>query len=116
MVRFLFTAILFATPLFAQEDPDPFHPKTTVLVTATRSEMEVDESPVSATVVTQKEMEARRLQTIDTHLTLVNGVYVKRAKGPITIDEQVLIRGFNGDARSLILVDGQPFNDAYAGG
>jgi iron complex outermembrane recepter protein len=51
MVRFLFTAILLATPLFAQEDPDPFHPKTTVLVTATRSEMEVDRSPISLRLI-----------------------------------------------------------------
>jgi iron complex outermembrane receptor protein len=114
--RVIFSTILLTLPLFAQDDSDPFHPKTTVLVTATRSEMEVDRSPLSATVITQKEMEARRMQTIDMHLTLVGGVYVKRAKGPLSIDDQVLLRGFNGDARSLVLVDGQPFNEAYASG
>ena len=104
------------TPEPSTNDSDPFHPKTTVVVTTTRSEVEVDKSPLSATVITQKEMEARPMHTIDMHLTLTEGVYVKRAKGPLTIEGQILLRGFNGDARTLVLVDGQPVNDGYTGG
>ena len=44
------------------------------MVDATRSEMIVDKTPVSATVVTQKEIESRPLKTIDQLLTLTEGV------------------------------------------
>jgi hypothetical protein len=51
--------ILTGRVLFGQaqeELADPFHPKTTVVVTATRSEVELDKSPVSTNILTLKEI------------------------------------------------------------
>lgn len=94
---------------------DPFHPKTTVTVTATRSEEEVDKSPVSTGVVTAAEIEARPVKTVDQTLGLMEGVFVRRFQGPSATDANVLLRGFDGGGRTLVLLDGQPLNDAYAG-
>ena len=97
-----------------EQEPDPFHPKTTVVVTATRSEVELDKSPVSTNVLTQKEIESRPMQTLDQHISLIEGLYAHRNQGPSATDAHVSLRGFNGSARTLVLLDGHPINDSYA--
>lgn len=97
------------------DNSDPFHPRTTVTVTATRSEAEVDRSPVSVSLVTAKEIEARPVKSIDETLSLMEGVYVQRFQGPSATDANTRVRGFDGGGRTLVLLDGQPLNDAYAG-
>ncbi|MEQ1909612.1 MAG: TonB-dependent receptor [Vicinamibacterales bacterium] len=86
-----------------------------VVVTATRSETTVARSPVSASVITQQDMEARPLQSVDQQLTLTEGVHVQRTRGPATIDASVVMRGFASASRTLVLLDGQPINDSYSG-
>ncbi len=95
---------------------DPFHPRTTVVVTATRSAAEADKAPVSTSVITPKEIEARPLRNVDQQLTLTEGVYVQRLQGNSATDTQVSVRGFNNSSRTLVLLDGQPINDAYSNG
>lgn len=92
--------------------------KTTVTVTATRSAMELDKSPVSTSVVTRQEIESRNIRQIDQALTLVEGVNAFRSRGPGDNDFGLGLRGFsgrNGQRRTLILLDGQPMNDSYIG-
>lgn len=93
---------------------DPFHVKTTVVVTATRSEAEVDKTPLSATVITSQEIAARPVQNLDQQLTLTEGLYVQRTQGFSATDSNVYLRGFRGSSRTLVLLDGQPLNDAFA--
>ncbi len=103
--------------LYSQEQghgSDPFHPRTTVVVTATRSEIELDKSPVSTNVLTEKELASRPLQTLDQHLGLMEGLYAHRTQGPSATDSHVSLRGFNGSSRTLVLLDGHPINDSYA--
>src|SRR5215510_10039215 len=95
---------------------DPFYPRTTVVVTATRSAAEADKAPISTSVITPKEIEARPLRNVDQQLTLTEGVYVQRLQGPSATDTQVSVRGFNNSSRTLVLLDGQPINDAYSNG
>ena len=95
---------------------DPFHPRTTVVVTATRSAAEADKAPISTSVITPKEIEARPLRNVDQQLTLTEGVYVQRLQGLSATDSQVSVRGFNNSSRTLVLLDGQPINDAYSNG
>ena len=109
------------SPGGAQTDTsDPFRIKTTVVVTATRGETELDEAPVSASLVTREEIETRNIQLIDRALDLSEGVYAIRAKGPSDTLAGVGMRGFSGrgaaQSRVLVLLDGQPVNDAYTGG
>ncbi len=118
------SAVLFGGILPGQSDEsestthnaDPFHPKTTVVVTATRSELEIDKSPMSTSVVTLKELEVRPMQTLDQNLALIEGLYIYRTQGPSASDAQASLRGFNGSARTLVLLDGHPVNDAYSSG
>src|SRR4029453_11600962 len=86
----------------------PFHPRSTVVVTATRTEAEADRAPISTSVITPREIEARPLRNVDQQLTLTEGVYVQRLQGMSATDSQVSVRGFNNSSRTLVLLDGQP--------
>lgn len=90
--------------------------KEEVTVTATRSEIESAKSPIATGVVTLQENRIRNVQTIDQGLTVTDGVYVLRTKGPADNRTRVTMRGFNGDERTLVLIDGQPINDGYSSG
>jgi iron complex outermembrane receptor protein len=121
---------MFSACLFAQVQPaddeaqqdasDPFHPKTSIVVTGTRTQTELAESPVSASVLTRNELELRNTRTLDQGLTLMEGLYAFRQKGAADSLAGVGMRGFDGrgssQVRTLILLDGQPMNDGYTGG
>ena len=87
-----------------------------VVVTATKTEKQVDEAPGSVTVIGQEELKKQNIQTVDDALNSLSGVFVKRTKGLMDSTASVRMRGFSGDQYSLILLDGQPINDAYTGG
>jgi len=69
--------------LFAQTQPpgdgvrqdasDPFHIKTTIVVTGTRTPTELKESPVSTSILTHTELEMRDTRTLDQGLGLIEG-------------------------------------------
>lgn len=56
------------------------------------------------------------IQTVDDALNSLPGVFVKRTKGLMDSTSSVRLRGFYGDQYTLVLIDGQPLNDAYTGG
>jgi iron complex outermembrane receptor protein len=87
-----------------------------IVVTATKTEKQVDDAPASVTVITEAEMERRNIETVDDALAEIPGIFVKRSKGLMDSTTAVRSRGFNGDEYTLVLVDGQPQNDAYTGG
>ena len=92
--------------------------RTTVVVTGTRSPMEVENSPVSTSVVTREELENRNIRQVDQALVLTEGVNALRTKGPGDNDCGLGLRGFagrGGQSRTLILLDGQPVNNSYIG-
>ena len=126
--KFLLVMIVSAG-MFAQTQPasngvqtdasNPFLLRTTIVVTGTRTETEVSQSPVSTTVLTRNELELRDVRTLDQGLTLMEGLYAFRAKGSQDTLAGVGMRGFDArgsdQTRVLILLDGQPLNDAYTG-
>ncbi|WP_321476863.1 TonB-dependent receptor domain-containing protein [uncultured Paludibaculum sp.] len=101
------------------EQSSPFLLKQSVTVTATRGQMETEEAPVSISTVTNQEMGARRVQLLDQALNTVPGLYAFRGKGTQDTNAGVGLRGFagrgSGQARVLVLMDGQPLNDSYTG-
>jgi iron complex outermembrane receptor protein len=121
---------VLAGGLFAQTQPpgdgvrqdasDPFHIKTTIVVTGTRTPTELKESPVSTSILTHTELEMRDTRTLDQGLGLIEGLYSLRSKGSQDTLTGVGMRGFDArgsnQTRVLILLDGQPLNDAYTGG
>jgi iron complex outermembrane recepter protein len=89
--------------------------KDQVVVTATRGELTQEQSPNSTGVVTLQENRIRNTQTLDQSLNLLEGVFAFRAKGLMDNEARIMMRGFSGQNRTLILLDGQPINDGYTG-
>jgi iron complex outermembrane receptor protein len=116
---------MLAGSLWAQQAPQPTDPrspfflKQEITVTATRSDLEALDSPVSASSVSAQEISLRNVRMLDQALDATPGVYPNRGKGPQDTLAGVGLRGFagrgSGQARTLILIDGQPLNDAYTG-
>ena len=87
-----------------------------IVVTATKTEKKVEDVPGSVTVIDQEDLKKQNIQSVDDALNSLSGVFVKRTKGLMDSTASVRLRGFNGDQYTLILLDGQPLNDAYTGG
>jgi len=86
-----------------------------IVVTATRTEKELETAPGSVSVVTKENMEKRNIKTVDEALNTVSGVFDRRGKGLMDTRSQVSLRGIPGQMRTLILLDGMPINSAYTG-
>jgi iron complex outermembrane receptor protein len=86
-----------------------------MIVTATRTEKKVEDAPGSVTLIDQEELKKQNIQTVDEALNSLAGVFAKRTKGLMDATPSVSFRGFKGDQYTLILLDGQPLNDAYGG-
>jgi iron complex outermembrane receptor protein len=87
-----------------------------IVVTATKTEKKVEDAPGSVTVIDQEDLKRQHIQTVDDALNSLSGMFVKRTKGLMDATASVRLRGFSGDEYTLILLDGQPLNDAYTGG
>jgi iron complex outermembrane recepter protein len=93
--------------------------KTTVIVTATRTEVDTDKAPASTSVIPESEIKARNTILIDQSLNTLPGVILTRTKGMADSMPAVGLRGFGGSgssqSRVLVLLDGEPLNDGYTG-
>jgi iron complex outermembrane receptor protein len=87
-----------------------------IVVTATKTEKHVEDAPGSITVIDQEDLQKKDIQTVDDALNSLPGVFVKRTKGLMDSTSSVMLRGYNNDQYILVLLDGQPLNDAYTGG
>lgn len=87
-----------------------------VVVTATRTEKALEDVPGSVSVITQEDLQKQDIETVDEALRLTPGVFAKRTKGLMDSTPSVSIRGLKGDQYTLVMIDGQPVNDAYTGG
>ncbi|MCC7497892.1 MAG: TonB-dependent receptor [Bryobacterales bacterium] len=74
---------------------------------------------MSVSTTTSDEIAARRVQLLDQALNTSPGLFAFRGKGVQDTNSGVGMRGFagrgSGQARVLVLVDGQPVNDSYTG-
>ena len=76
------------------------------VVTATRIENKLVDTPANVSVITDEEFEKRNYQSVSEALENVPGVIVKRS-GFLGGDQHVYL---NGDDRVLIMVDGRRLN------
>ncbi len=113
-VMFLFLFCLTSTLLYAEDKPPSYSLEDTV-VTATKSVERVKDAPGSVSIITKRELESRRMETIDDALNTIPGIFFKRSKGLMDTTAAIRMRGFSGDKYCLILLDGEPLNDAYTG-
>jgi iron complex outermembrane receptor protein len=87
----------------------------TMVVTATKTEKNIEDAPGKVSVITGESLQQQNIRTLDEALSTLSGVFVKRTKGMMDATPSVSMRGFKGDQYTLVLLDGQPLNDAYGG-
>lgn len=87
-----------------------------IVTAATRSDANIEDLPVSATVVTRQEVVNSPAQSLDQLLLAIPGVNLQEppsfAQHPTS--NAVSMRGLGG-YRTLVLLDGVPLNDAFFG-
>ncbi len=117
-IGMLFGSILVNVSVHAQIAPPPDYDQKlkSVTVTATRSGTPLDEIPLNTTVLTKEALEVAPDQTIDQILKNIPGVILNDTpyyqKDPT--GQSINVRGL-GNARTLVLIDGVPANDAFYG-
>jgi len=110
-VLVMLTALLIlAVPVSAQEEVVDLEE---VVVTASRYEESIMETPVSIEVIDQEEIEESNAQNLADLLQDAGGVYIKNFSG-LTGKKDVIIRGARQD-QILYLLDGQPLNSPQDG-
>lgn len=88
-----------------------------VVVTGSRTERPVTQSPGSISIVTPVLLRNSPAQSVDDILTMISGVNTTRSDGLSTMHTNVSIRGLAGDeqGRTLVLFDGIPINTSDEG-
>ncbi len=88
-----------------------------IVVTASGIEAKVKDVPNKVTVVGSKDIESQLSKNVDDLLQDVCGIDVSRRTGFTSSTSTVTLRGFGGQARgrTLVLIDGLPFNEIYGG-
>lgn len=86
------------------------------VTSATRSDVRLEDLPVSASVVTREDIRSSAAQSLDQQLLSTPGVNLQEppsfAQHPTS--NAVSLRGLSGE-RALVLLDGLPLNDAFFG-
>lgn len=101
--------------LEASQEPAPRKELGEVIVSATRSEKAVEGVPVTAFVIDQKKIESRNATGIEELTNRTPGVFLSRSRGLADSAPAVSLRGVPSASRSLVMLDGIPVNDGYAG-
>ncbi len=87
----------------------------TMVVSSTRSEINIKESPASISVITREDLEKMTLFTVDEALSRQVGIMNRRTKGFMETTPSLTIRGLSNARDSLVLVDGVIQNDSRNG-
>ncbi|RQD74868.1 MAG: TonB-dependent receptor [Halanaerobium sp. MSAO_Bac5] len=103
--------LIFVIPVGAQEDVIDLDE---VVVTASRYEEAIMDTPVSIEVISQEDIAQSTSQNVADLLNTYTGVSIRDGGGPSRL-KQVSIRGAS-PTQVLILLDGQPINDPQGGG
>jgi outer membrane receptor protein involved in Fe transport len=104
----------------AVADPVPERVSEVIVVTATRTEMRVADTPASVVVMDKAALDATAAPTIDDALRQVAGFTLFRRAGSRVANptaQGVTLRGIgaSGASRALVLDDGVPLNDPFGG-
>ena len=84
------------------------------MVTATRTEKSLEDVPAAVSVVTNKDIESREIQRVEPAINALPGVF-DLSQAPLDQLGFIEIRGIQGFQRNLVLLDGEPLNQAFAG-
>lgn len=88
-----------------------------IIVTSSRQETFVEDAPSAVTVITNRQIVESGVQDADDLLKNVFGLDISRRSGNTSSTSTVTMRGFGGQSRgrTLVLIDGIPFNEIYGG-
>lgn len=112
--RKIYLAVLSAG--LAGISPAPFAADATLpsmVVSATRTEIDVKDSPSAVSVITGEEIEQMTVFTLDEALKNTVGVFDRRTKGFMDTTPYLVMRGLTQSKKNLVLVDGIVQNDSY---
>ncbi len=87
-----------------------------VVVTATRTEVPISQAPASVTVIGKKDLESKKVVSVDDAIRHETGIFVHRRKGIMDAVASVTLRGVPYQKRTLIMIDGVPINNGYSSG
>jgi outer membrane receptor protein involved in Fe transport len=109
--------LLAAASARAQNEAERLEP---VVVTATRTEQRLGETPASVTVLTREDISRTAAQSLDDLLRQVPGFSLFRRSSSLVshpTTQGVSLRGIgpSGASRALVLLDGIPINDPFGG-
>ena len=100
-------SIVYAADTNVANEPKVSH---TITVTATRTMEDIIKTPSAVSVVTDKDIETRRVDTVTDALQMLPGVYKsQKANGGLQI------RGFDS-TNTLVLLNGVPMNNTFNNG
>jgi iron complex outermembrane receptor protein len=110
MVAVLMLLSLSGVTGFSQaQEPDPIL-LDEIVVTGTKSEKKVLESPVSVSIISEKEIEQSPVMTVDEAVQYMPGSFHWKRTGFTEPHPFVLMRGFQSSSRNLALIDGMTLN------
>ncbi|MDD2367853.1 MAG: TonB-dependent receptor [Sulfuricurvum sp.] len=113
-IKLSMAAVIFCSSAYANEVVD----LGDVSVTATKTLQSTLESPASVEIVSAKKIEEKSVQRADEAIKDVAGVYVRANADntPNSWSNAVTLRGIPGYARTAVLIDDIPLNNAFSGG
>ncbi len=106
----LAAALLLAFPAQAEESV------AEVIVTATRNPTPLENAPGQVEVVSAGDLERRNLYRVSEAVNELPGVFMQPGRGMMQPVQSLALRGIPDEKRTLMLLDGMPLNDGYAGG
>jgi iron complex outermembrane receptor protein len=117
MVGFAILSLAAFRPANADEEKQRTEKLEDIVVTATRTEKDISESPASVSVVTQADIEKRDIRSVDEALNTIPGVYSQRyvQGGMLSSLTTINLRGISGGNRTLVMEDGFTMNEPYSG-
>jgi iron complex outermembrane receptor protein len=86
-----------------------------VVVTATRYKKSINDIPGRLSVLTSSQIDEIPVNNMDDALRSIANVYVNRSWGIFSKNASVTMRGIEGSARTLILLNGVPLNKSAGG-
>ena len=87
-----------------------------IIVNSTRNPTPLENAPGQVEVVTAADIAKRNVYRLSDTVNELPGVFIQPGRGIMQPSQSMALRGIPDEKRSLILLDGIPLNDGYAGG
>lgn len=84
-----------------------------MVVTATRDATSLRDTPAAVSVIDRRELQAQPTASLDEAVRATPGAFARRSRGLMDTNASLSFRGFPGQRRTLVMIDGLPLNDPY---